>query len=94
MRIEVHVDRLVMHGVAPADAPAVAAAFADRLGTLLAAGSAGSVGGAGNDDGVAGVGGAGWRDADRVRGGTFTPAATPAGTGRRIATAVHQGLSR
>ncbi|WP_327417816.1 hypothetical protein [Streptomyces sp. NBC_01233] len=36
MRIELHIGRIVLEGVAPADAPAVRAALTSRLGDLLA----------------------------------------------------------
>jgi hypothetical protein len=76
MRVDLHIDRLILHGVAEGDSRAIAAALEQRLGALLAGGPPP------------------WTDAARVDGGQFTPGATPAQTGRRIATAVYAGLSQ
>lgn len=80
-RLELHIDDLVLHGIAPGQRHEIASAMEDELSRLLLEG---------------GPGAAGSRSVPRLDAGTVTmpPGAAPSLVGRDIARAVHRGLSR
>jgi hypothetical protein len=84
-RVEVDIDRLVLHGVAAHEAPAVAAALRARLAELLATPAWAARFATGGDVHVPAL---------ALHAAASAPAGSPADLGGQVASAVHGGLAR